>query len=68
MRPDKDAKKPTNRCNRGTCKGLMQERGFGKDRYYVCCICGHLRYAHPNDQRQYEEAEELCKMRNAVDL
>lgn len=60
--------KDQTRCNRGTCKGLMQDRGYGKDRYQTCCICGHLRYVHPIDQKQFTEAQELCKMRDAAEL
>lgn len=43
------------RCNRGSCKGPMDTKGYGRDIYYSCVICGHLIYVNPASQAQLEQ-------------
>ena len=51
------------KCNRGTCKGHMQAKGYGEGAYYSCIICGNLVWKY-NVKR--ETGEDLCKMRSAA--
>lgn len=43
------------RCRRNNCGGPMQIRGYGRDRYYSCPICGELVYVNPVSQAQLEQ-------------
>lgn len=54
------------RCKRNSCRAPMRESGYGKDRYYICPICGDLVYANPQTQMELEQRRELCKMRSAA--
>lgn len=42
------------RCKRNNCNGPMQLRGYGKDRYYSCILCGNMIYVNPASQAQIE--------------
>ena len=55
------------RCNRGTCKGPMDLKGYGRDKYWSCVICGHLIYENKASQLQLEQGRELWKNISAVE-
>lgn len=55
------------RCNRGTCKGPMDLKGYGRDKYWPCVICGHLIYENKASQLQLEQGRELWKNISAVE-
>lgn len=43
------------RCKRNNCNGLMTEKGYGKDRYHSCILCGNMIYVNPASQAQIEQ-------------
>ena len=48
-------------CNRKNCKTPMQLKGFGRDKYYTCVVCGHLVYQNPSTELLYQERRKQCK-------
>ena len=44
----------------------MYEKGYGRDKYFSCIICGHLVWVNPVTQQHFEEVQNQCKMRIAA--
>lgn len=46
------------RCERNRCNGPMALKGYGRDRYYSCVLCGNLIYQNPSIQEEAERRRE----------
>ena len=55
------------RCKRNKCNGPMYLKGYDRDKYHSCILCGNIVYVNKESQAQLERRVQ-CKNLDAAEL